>query len=197
MILNRKQRGEERRFDMKSRTAPRACGSPALPRPVLVYGLTLAALLMCNSGAAAEPGALPQRDGLWLRDGLDEYLRPAGEASAPDSKAAGGAVVRSYVCAVNDLEKYLVLRASLLGAAVQEDAKRRHSSQDRFRGMADALPLVLPLMATRFSTQAPSCNEVLVIVREYLRKYPEVLAKDADVIIEKALIEAYSNAVDP
>jgi len=51
--------------------------------------------------------------------------------------------------------------------------------------------LIVPLMETDFPNEIPSCDRALAIVRDYLEKYPEMLEKDADVIVERALLEAY------
>jgi hypothetical protein len=52
-------------------------------------------------------------------------------------------------------------------------------------------------MQTKFSTDSPPCDRVVLVVRDYLGKYPEMLTKDADVVIERALLNAYSNINDP
>jgi hypothetical protein len=36
-----------------------------------------------------------------------------------------------------------------------------------------------------------------VIVQDYLTKYPEMLDKDADAIVEKALLATYSRSSEP
>jgi hypothetical protein len=107
-------------------------------------------------------------------------------------------VVTSYVCAVVDLEKYLVQRADLLAEALQAGRKKKHYiNPEKLNGMAVALPMLVPLMETQFFTDSPTCDKVLVIVRDYLDKYPEVLAEGADALVEKALLNAYAKTSDP
>jgi hypothetical protein len=101
--------------------------------------------------------------------------------------------VTSYVCAVADLEKYLVQRATALTQALHDGKrKKKHLDPQMLNGMIRSLPLVVPLMDTDFLTDNPSCDKAVVIVRDYLDKYPEMLPKDADVIVEKALLDAYT-----
>ena len=63
--------------------------------------------------------------------------------------------------------------------------------------MAEALPILVPLMKTNSSTDSRSCDAAFVIVRDYLEKYPEALTKDADVVVENALLDAYANTNGP
>ena len=101
--------------------------------------------------------------------------------------------VTSYVCAVTDLEKYLVQRTTTLTQALHAgQKKKKHLDPRMLSGMIRSLPLVVPLMETDFLTDDPSCDKAVVIVRDYLDKYPEMLPKDADVIVEKALLDAYT-----
>ena len=98
----------------------------------------------------------------------------------------------SYVCAVVDLEKYLVQRADLLARALQDGRKkRRYINPQKLDGMATALPILVPLMEGTFVAQGASCSSALVIVRDYLDRYPEELNKDADEIVDSALLDAY------
>jgi hypothetical protein len=98
---------------------------------------------------------------------------------------------------VVDLEKYLVQRANLLAAALEEGRKKHNINPRRLDGMTEALPMLVPLMKTHFFTDIPSCDAAFVIVRDYLEKYPEVLTKDADAVVEKALLDAYANTNEP
>lgn len=117
--------------------------------------------------------------------------------SLSDKETDGARAVASYVCAVVDFEKYVVFRADLLKRAVAEARKHRHVSPQELEGIQEALPILIPLMQTRYFKDSPSCDEALSIVRDYLVKYPEVLPKDADVIVERALLEVYSNTTQP
>ena len=63
--------------------------------------------------------------------------------------------------------------------------------------MAEALPILVPLMQTRFSTDSPPCDRIVLSVGEYLGKYPEMLSKDAEVVIDKALLDTYSKVDEP
>jgi len=147
--------------------------------------------------AAEEPEKAQQRDGVWLRNGISHYERLNAHEGLSDSDASDALIVRSYVCAIVDLEEYLVLRADLLAGAVGDARKRRHINPQKLKGMAEALPILVPLMQTKFSTDSPPCDRIVLIVRDYLGKYPEMLTKDADVVIERALLDAYSNINEP
>lgn len=141
----------------------------------------LHALLACvawSGATAATPSSMPgPRDGTWLQNGVKQ----------------NAVTVTSYVCAVTDLEKYLVQRATTLEQALHDGKrKKKHLDPRMLSGMMRALPLVIPLVDTDFLKDDPSCDKAVVIVRDYLDKYPEMLPKDADVIIERALLDAYS-----
>jgi hypothetical protein len=132
------------------------------------------------------------RDGAWLQNGIKQYDRRNAHETLSDKDASDALVVTSYVCAVLDLEKYLVQRAGLLSGALTDGKKKKHLDPRMLDGMTRALPLVIPLLKTRFLAADPSCDSALTIVRDYLEKYPEMLDKQADVIVEKALLDAYS-----
>jgi hypothetical protein len=73
---------------------------------------------------------------------------------------------------VVDLEQYSVLRVELLAGAVGDARKKHHVRPEMLNGMAEALPIVVPLMRTRFSTDSPPCDRTVLSVREYLDKSP-------------------------
>jgi hypothetical protein len=151
------------------------------------------AFVACSSVATGSPEEPKQRDGTWLQHGIRQYERlTAGETlSVEDANA--GRYARSYVCAVLDLEKYLVQRADLLAAALEEGKKKKHHINPQIiEGMSRAMPIMVPLMNTDFFTDSPSCDRTVVIVRDFLEKYPEVLDSEADSVIEKALLDAYT-----
>ncbi len=155
------------------------------------------ALIACNALAADDPEKAQQLDGAWLRNGIDQYERLNAHENLSETDSKDALVVRSYVCAVVDLEKYLVLRADLLAGAVQAARKKHHINSEKLNGMAEALPILVPLMRTKFATDSPPCDQIVLSVREYLRKYPEMLTKDAAVVIEKALLDRYSKIDEP
>ena len=156
------------------------------------------AFVACNGLAADAPEKPQARDGAWLQNGIRQYQRFNAHENLSDKEANDALFVTSYVCAVVDLEKYLVLRADLLAGALEEGRKKKdHINPEKLNGMTAALPMLIPLMETKFFTESPSCDRVFVIVRDYLDKYPEVLAKDADEIVEKALLDAYPKTNEP
>jgi hypothetical protein len=152
-------------------------------------------MLVCTaytSVAASAPWVPPVRDGSWLQNGIRQQQRWNAHETLSDKELNDATIVTSYVCAVVDLEKYFVQRAALLSGAL-EDRKKKPSLDPRLRaGMTRAAPILIPLMESDFSADTPSCDRSLVIVHDYLEKYPEMLEKDADVIVEKALLEAYT-----
>lgn len=159
--------------------------------------LAVLGFIAYSARAADEPEKAQQRDGVWLQNGINHYEHLNAHESLSDNDANDALVVRSYVCAIVDLEEYLVLRADLLAGAVGDARKRRHINPQKLSGMAEVLPIIVPLMQTKFSTDSPPCDRIVLIVRDYLGKYPEMLTKDADVVIERALLDAYSKINEP
>ncbi len=159
--------------------------------------LAVLAFVAYRGGAADEAENAQQRDGVWLRNGISQYERLNAHESLSNNDSNDALVVRSYVCAIVDLEEYLVLRANLLARAVGDARKLHYINPQKLNGMAEALPILVPLMQTKFSTDRPPCERAVLMVRDYLAKYPEMLTKDSDVVIEKALLEAYSNINEP
>ena len=64
-------------------------------------------------------------------------------------------------------------------------------------GMAQAVPILVPLAKSDFVAERPSCDRALAIVQSYLAEYPEILDKDADAIVEKALLASYERSSEP
>jgi hypothetical protein len=155
----------------------------------------LACLAWSGATAAPPPVSLSVRDGAWLQNGVKLQQRWLAHETLSDEDLSEAKTVKAYVCAVLDLEKYLVERATTLSRALHEGKrKKQHLDPQMLDGMSRALPLVIPLMKTPFLEDSPSCDKAVVIVREYLEKYPEMLPKDAHEIVEKALLDAYSNS---
>jgi hypothetical protein len=152
------------------------------------------AFVACSGLAIDSPEKPRARDGAWLQNGIRQYQRLNAHENLSDKETSDAQVVTSYVCAVVDLEKYLVLRADLLAGALEEGRKKHHINPEKLNGMMAALPMLAPLMETTFFTDSPSCERVFVIVRNFLDKYPEMLTKDADEVVEEALLEAYPKA---
>jgi hypothetical protein len=161
------------------------------------YLPAIMALVACSSAIADAPEELRQRDGEWLQNGIRQYERINAHENLSERETNDARVVTSYVCAVADLEKYLVQRAELLAEALDAVRKKHHINPQVLDGMAEALPMLVPLVKTKFFRDSPSCDAALVIVRDYLEKYPEVLTKDADAVVEKALFDAYANSNEP
>ena len=158
------------------------------------YLLAILACVTCSGVTAATSASVTVRDGTWLQNGVKLHQRWTAQESLSNDDVRAAIAVTSYVCAVVDLEKYLVERATTLSQAVHEGKKKKqHLDPQMLDGMRRALPIVIPLMKTDFLHDGPSCDKVVAIVHDYLEKYPEMLPKDADVIVEKALLDAYSN----
>jgi hypothetical protein len=156
------------------------------------YLLTTLACLACSGAIATTPLLPPQRDGTWLQNGIKQYHRWGGPQALSDKDTNEATSVTSYICGVVDLEEYLVQRAAQLSRAVQAGKKRQHLDPRLLDGMSRALPMLIPLMDTEFSTDPPPCDRAIIIVWEYMEKYPEMIPKDADVIVERALLDAYT-----
>ncbi len=155
-------------------------------------------LVTCNALATEVPEAPHVRDGDWLQNGLRQQQRFEAHENLSEKEANDALAVTSYVCAVVDLEKSLVQRADLLARALQAGSRKKHYiNPEKLNGMLAALPMLVPLMATKFFTDSPTCDRVFVMVRDFLDKYPEVLSGNADAVIEKALLDAYSNTGEP
>jgi len=162
------------------------------------YLAALLALTTCSALATGTPEEPTPRDGVWLQHGIRQYQRLNAHESLTEKDANDAVVVTSYVCGVVSFEKYLVERANLLAGALQQGGKRKQPIDPRMRaGMARALPMLAPLMNTDFVTDAPSCERALLIVQDFLDKYPEVLDADAEALVEKALLASYDKTLGP
>ena len=160
----------------------------------------LVAIVTCISYSAATWGAPwlpPVRDGAWLASGIKQQQRWNAHETLSDKELNDATLVTSYICAVVDLEKELVRRAALLSGALREGKKKKHLDSRMLEGMTRAVPILVPLMSTDFATDGPTCDKAVVIVQDYLTKYPEMLDKDADAIVEKALLATYNQGDDP
>jgi hypothetical protein len=154
----------------------------------------LAAILLsitCSAASWGAPWLPPVRDGTWLQNGIKQQQRSSAHESLTDKELSDATLVTSYVCAVVDLEKELTQRAALLTQAVQDGKKKKHLDPRLLEGMHQAVPILVPLLKSDFNTDSVTCDRALVIVHDYLAKYPEMLDKDAAAIVEKALLASY------
>jgi hypothetical protein len=149
--------------------------------------------MVYSSATWSAPWLPPVRDGTWLQNGIEQQQRWAAHATLSDQQLNDATIVTTYICAVVDLEKYLVQRAALLAGALQ-DAKKKQLDRGVGEGMRHAVPILVPLLASDFSAANLSCDKAVQIVRAYLGQYPEMLDKDADEIVEKAMLDAYRKA---
>jgi hypothetical protein len=160
----------------------------------------LAAILACITYSAATLGAPwlpPVRDGAWLQNGIKQQQRWNAHENLSDKELNDATLVTSYICAVVDLEKELLQRAMLLSEALQDGKKKKHLDPRMLDGMAQAVSIVVPLIKSGFVMDAPSCDRALVIVQDYMENYPETLDKDADAVVERALLATYDRSGEP
>jgi hypothetical protein len=155
------------------------------------------ACIVCSTATWGAPWVPPVRDGAWLQNGIKQQQRWNAHENVSDKELNDATMVTSYICAVVDLEKELVQRAALLSEALQDGKKKRHLDPRMLEGMTQAVAILVPLMKSDFVSDAPSCDRALVIVQDYLAKYPEMLDKDADAIVEKALLATYNRGSEP
>ena len=162
------------------------------------YLVAVLAWAACSSVAAGTSETPTRQDGEWLLHGIRQYQRLNAHEGLSEQDSNEAMVVSSYVCGVVNFEKYLVHRADMLASALQEGGKRKPLIDRRMRaGMVEALPLLTPLMRTAFVRDDPSCDRVLVIVGDFLDRYPEVLARDASALVEDALLASYDKVDGP
>jgi hypothetical protein len=156
-------------------------------------------LLCVTYGAAAwaAPWLPPVRDGAWLQNGIKQQQRWNAHENLSDRELNDATLVTSYICAVVDLEAELVQRAALLSEALQKGKKKKHLDPRILEGMSEAVPILVPLAKSDFVAERPSCDRALAIVQDYVVKYPEMLDKDADAIVEKALLASYERNSEP
>jgi hypothetical protein len=150
--------------------------------------------LTCSAAAWGAPWLPPVRDGAWLQNGIKQQQRSSAHENLTDKELSDATLVTAYVCAVVDLEKELTQRAALLTQAVQDGKKQRHLDPRLLEGMHRAVPILVPLLQSGFNADGVTCDRALVIVQDYLAKYPETLDKDAAAIVEKALLASYDQA---
>ncbi len=113
--------------------------------------LAVLTLFNYNGWAADYPEITQRRDGTWLRDAINQYQRLNVHETLSGEESNNALAVRSYVCAIVDLERYLVLRANLLAGAVAQGRKKYRPNAERREGMATAIRIIVPLMQTKFS----------------------------------------------
>ena len=160
----------------------------------------LATILTCiiySTTARAAPWLPPVRDGTWLQNGIKQQQRWNAHENLSDKELNDATLVTSYVCGVVDLEKELVRRAALLSEALQGAKKKGTLRSAHLEGMTQAVPILVPLLKSDFITDGLSCDKTLVIVQDYLAKYPEMLDKGAETIVEKALLATYNESGEP
>jgi hypothetical protein len=168
-----------------------------MPIGTNIRGLMVLTLAACIASVAHSQEPATQRDGAWLQNGIELYWRMNRREALSVSQTYEARTAATYICAIADLEKYLVFRADLLKGAIAEAGKRRRLSPQELKGMSEALSILTPLMDTRFLQDSLSCDAALLMVHDYLLKYPEALAKDAEVIVDSALLDAYADIGEP
>jgi hypothetical protein len=160
----------------------------------------LAAILTCITYSAATWGAPwlpPVRDGAWLQNGIKQQQRWNAHENLSDKELNDATLVTSYVCGVVDIEKELVQRAAQLSEALEDGKKKKHLDPRMLEGMTQAVPILVPLMNSDFITDGLSCDRALVMVQNFLAKYPEMLDKSAESIVEKSLLATYNQGTEP
>jgi hypothetical protein len=81
--------------------------------------------LLVGTGATVAAPTLPSpRDGAWLDNGIQQYVRYNAHQVMSEKETTDATTVSSYICAVVDLEKSLVQRATLLSGAVEKATPR-------------------------------------------------------------------------
>jgi hypothetical protein len=145
-----------------------------------------------SSATWSAPWLPPVRDGAWLQNGIKQQQRWNAHESLSEKELSDATLVTSYICAVVDFEKELAQRAAALSQALQDGKNKKPLNPRLLQGMTQAVPILVPLMNRDFIADGPSCDRAGVIVQEYLVQYPEMLDKDADVIVEKALLATYN-----
>jgi len=155
----------------------------------------LACLAYCSQSWGA-PWLPPVRDGTWLQNGIKQQQRWNAHETLSDPELNEATIVTAYICAISDLEKSLVQRATLLSGALRDGKEKQGLAPGLKEGMRQSVPILVPLAMNDFNAANPSCDKVVSIVREYLDQYPEMLDKDADAIVEKALLDAYRKVSD-
>src|SRR5690242_17863565 len=111
-------------------------------------------MLVCaayTSMAVSAPWVPPVRDGSWLQNGIKQQQRWSAHETLSEKELDEATLVTSYVCAIVDLEKYLVERAILLSGAVSGGKHKPHLDPRMLAGMTHAAPILVPLMETDFS----------------------------------------------
>jgi len=161
---------------------------------VLTAILTLITYSAATWGA---PWLPPVRDGTWLQNGVKQQQRWNAHENLSDKELNDATLVTSYICGVVDIEKELVRRAAQLSEALEGAKKKGTLRSAHLEGMTQAVPILVPLLKSDFITDELSCDRALVIVQDYLAKYPEMLDKNAEAIVEKALLANYDRSSEP
>src|SRR4051794_10111401 len=128
------------------------------------------ALVAFMSVTISAPEEHELRDGVWIQNGIRQYERLKAHESLSERETDDAKLVSSYVCAVVDLEDYLVQRANLLAAALEEARTKHQLDPQVIKGITEASAILVPLMKTHFSSDSPSCEAAMVTVGNYLEK---------------------------
>src|SRR5690242_471384 len=99
------------------------------------------ACIICNAVSWGAPWLPPVRDGTWLQNGIKQQQRWIAHEHLSDQELDDATLVTAYVCAIVDLEKELVQRATLLAQAARKGEKKKNVDPHILKGMAQAVPI--------------------------------------------------------
>lgn len=146
----------------------------------------LVAILLLSCFGAAHTDGSKDRDGAWLKHGIEQFERFVEhdrEQSPPH--ITEGFVALYYIAGIVDTERGHTLVANLVMSRAAENQQKDHYD------MVNGVHAVARLLGTRFYDDNPPPDRVILMVRDYIAKHPEMLKKTALEVVERTLWDAY------
>lgn len=150
-------------------------------------------VLTAQFAAAAEPVASEERDGNWLRSGIRayEHFQNKDQQSLADTTRAIGIIfyVRGVVDAQFALNTKAITQELIIQGSQQLRDPKKKLPQYEIDSMRSSNKFFVPLSQTGFFSAKYSMEQYVQFIKNYLEKHPEKWGKQADIIIEAAMLD--------
>jgi hypothetical protein len=136
-----------------------------------------------------------ERDGNWLRSGIREYEHFQNKDQQSLQNATLAIATIFYVRGVLDMQFSLNTKANVQAMVIQTSQQLKDSKQKlpqcELDSMRSSNKFFVPLSQTEFFSANYSPDQYMQFIKNYLEKHPEKWSKQADAIIEAAMLDAY------